>query len=128
MFTFLYREFADTFLGEHWGYNGPFLLERIGTRMCGVKDTKKQTRDNCFAFEVHPQLLFHPIDSEDWWKMFAANYTDLVMRVCKDSIAVHTWNSHRHQMKNVVNEPNSAYSVLGKKYCPKTFDVGGKYF
>lgn len=122
------REFADTFLGDKWAYNGPQLVERIGTRLCGAKDTKKQTRDKCIAFEVQTTAMFHPLAAEGWWRIFAANETDFLLYISQDSIAFHTWNSQRNKIKNVVNEPNSAYSVLAKKYCPRTFNLGLEKF
>lgn len=103
------------------------LVQRVTTRACGIKDTKKQTREQCIVFEVHPKEVFHPVAATEWWMFFAANSTETVLKICEESIAVHTWNSHRNYWK-VTNEPNSAYNILGEKYCPESFAVGSKSF
>lgn len=126
-FFFLNREFAEKYVRDEWGANGPSLMQRVTTRICGVKDTKKQSRYKCIAFEVYPRTVFHPVEAIHWWKFFALNSTDFILKKCEESIAVHTWNSHRNYWK-VVNERNSAYDILGEKYCPQTFSVAAEDF
>lgn len=65
--------------------------------------------------------------STEWWKFFARNETELVLERVKDSIAVHTWNSHRYYL-DFKNHPDSAYSVLAKRFCPKTAEIHLKDF
>lgn len=59
--------------------------------------------------------------------MFAENSTTYMLNKFNDSIGIHTWNSKRNFTK-IDNEPGSAYSVLGAKYCPKSIALGGKDF
>lgn len=109
------------FKGQVWSANGPELMQRVTTRICSTKDSKKHTRQQCSGvMEVHERMKFHPVEAEHYRRFFRANYTNIVLKTINDSIGVHTWNSHRFYQV-LPNEPNSVYSVLARKNCPKTF-------
>lgn len=107
--------------------NGPFLVQRVADRVCGTRDYKLQTRERCIGLEVHPPNVFYPLKSKEWWMIFSGNHTTYMLNQFKDSVGIHTWNTHRKR-RNIRNDKNSAYSVLGRMHCPKVTELWGQDF
>lgn len=104
-------------------------MSRVAERVCRTKDFTQFSRERCVGFEVHKPKVFFPIDGPaEWWKFFYENSTEIVMNKLKDSMAVHTWNAHSRDHHQTLNEPKSAYSILGKKHCPVVISLNLNFF
>ncbi|GAV86524.1 Gly_transf_sug domain-containing protein/Gb3_synth domain-containing protein [Cephalotus follicularis] len=97
LFKFI-EEFALTFNGNKWGYNGPYLVSRVVTR---VSDRPG------FNFSVLPPMAFYPV----YWSRIGSLFRgprnqvhskwlhtklDLIRR---QSFAVHLWNKQSRKLK-----------------------------
>lgn len=104
-------------------------MRRVAERLCGVTDFELQTRERCIGLEVmHPRYFF-PYVFEDRYKLLQDKETGYMLNKLNDAVGIHTWLSVRERVKyNGTNEPNSAYSVLGRQQCPRSFSVGGNLF
>lgn len=92
------EEFASTFNGNKWGYNGPYLVSRV---------VSKVARREGFDFTVLPPMAFYPVD---WTRVdgFFVQPNDRVRerwvkakirQLNGSSYGVHLWNSQSSRFK-----------------------------
>ncbi|KAK4748210.1 hypothetical protein SAY87_014796 [Trapa incisa] len=105
------EEFATTFNGNKWGFNGPFLVTRVVKRL--------QFNGN---FTVLPPEAFYPVDWIRIGRLFrsprnkreAQWVEDEATRLDRVAYGVHLWNKRSRSMKI---EEGSVMEKLVAKYC-----------
>ncbi|CAN8317038.1 unnamed protein product [Cochlearia groenlandica] len=97
----LYRfieEFATTFDGNRWGYNGPYLVTRVVQRA-------QETLGN--SFRVLPPIAFYPFNWIDIQRLFqtprSSDETKLLkadlVKLNRESYGLHLWNKITGKLK-----------------------------
>ncbi|KVI03341.1 uncharacterized protein At4g19900-like [Cynara cardunculus var. scolymus] len=93
------EEFASTFNGNRWGYNGPYLVSRVVER--------EETTVLKLNFRVLPPMAFYPVD----WVHVGGFFTPPTNRVhrrwveakmgqlSKSTYGVHLWNKQSSRFK-----------------------------
>ncbi|XP_077240218.1 uncharacterized protein LOC143881107 [Tasmannia lanceolata] len=92
------KEFALTFNGNKWGYNGPYLVSRVVSRVAGKPG---------FNFTVYPPLAFYPVDWNRIQSLFHGprdgGHSKWAIaklgQIRKQSFAVHLWNRQSRNLK-----------------------------
>ncbi|GFY83763.1 alpha 1,4-glycosyltransferase family protein [Actinidia rufa] len=107
------EEFASTFNGNKWGYNGPYLVSRVVERM-----EQGQERN----FTILPPMAFYPVD----WTRIAGLFARPVNRahskwveaklvqLSNASYGVHLWNKESSRLRI---EEGSIIGRLVSKNC-----------
>ncbi|KAI3811827.1 hypothetical protein L1987_21559 [Smallanthus sonchifolius] len=107
------EEFASTFNGDKWGYNGPYLVSRVVER----ETTKAEVN-----FTVLPPIAFYPVD----WTRVGGFFTTPVNQVHRSwieakvdqlnklSYGVHLWNKQSSRLRI---EEGSIMGRLILDYC-----------
>ncbi|KAK1426970.1 hypothetical protein QVD17_15652 [Tagetes erecta] len=107
------EEFASTFNGDKWGYNGPYLVSRVVER----EATKPEVN-----FRVLPQKAFYPVDWTRIGDFFTAPVNQVhrrwieakVDQLNKWTYGVHLWNK---QSRRLMIEEGSIMARLISQYC-----------
>ncbi|KAL2932012.1 Lactosylceramide 4-alpha-galactosyltransferase [Bienertia sinuspersici] len=111
------EEFALTFNGNKWGYNGPYLVSRVVERV-----VNNGSIEDVSGFTILPPTAFYavgwgrigdlfikPIDeTHSKWM------NDKVNQIEESSYAIHLWN---RQSRDIKVEEGSIISQLMKKSC-----------
>lgn len=92
------EEFAETFDGNKWGHNGPYLVSRV---------VSKLTQNPGFNFSVVPPSAFYPVVWSRARTLFQgpkdAVHLKWVIAKSKQirskSLALHLWNSHSRKFE-----------------------------
>ncbi|XP_057467678.1 uncharacterized protein LOC130757044 [Actinidia eriantha] len=106
------EEFASTFDGNKWGYNGPYLVSRVVERM------ERRERN----FTILPPMAFYPVDWTRIAGLFArpANRAHLkwveakLMQLSNASYGLHLWNKESSRLRI---EEGSIIGRLVSKNC-----------
>lgn len=112
LYSFM-EEFAGTFDGNRWGYNGPYLVSRVVSRemeKVGVE------------FTILPQEVFYPVNWNNIEKLFREPKGDVDSRwmkgkmrqIEKKSYALHLWN---RQSRMLQIEKSSVLERIVLKHC-----------
>ncbi|XP_077493768.1 lactosylceramide 4-alpha-galactosyltransferase-like isoform X2 [Amblyomma americanum] len=112
------EEFSWTYKSHKWAHNGPRLLERVLAWFCPRNLLGKIPLVECSGVTVLPSVSFYPVSYLEWQKAFFRNATVAVMRATTESYALHLWNSYS---RSAEVQRGSAYDVLRKALCPKTY-------
>ncbi|XP_074314575.1 uncharacterized protein LOC141649795 [Silene latifolia] len=112
------EEFAFTFDGFKWGFNGPYLTTRVVSQ--AVNDTR-------FQFNIVSPMAFYPIDWIRIPRLFEKPYkngttwaTNKFMEIDSESYGVHLWNKFTRKLKI---EERSAMGRLISEHCIICQDV-----
>lgn len=127
------RNLANIFLNDmienyhpnEWGWNGPLMIERVLKKLCNVVDINKL--DICEGLSLLDQNICYPVGGLEWEKNFKEETSDVVFDQIRGSYMIHFWNKLSKEIKLDCNS-KSAYTLLAKKYCPKSFELCKKYF
>lgn len=85
------KDMLENFNGTAWGTNGPEMLERVMSELCGTK-VVREMRD-CDGFNLLPDEFCYPIKGVDWIELFdEGSISTRVMNKVEYSYAVHFWN------------------------------------
>lgn len=84
-------------------------------------------RERCHGFLVLEPSSVYAVNYNEWKRFFDENYTDYVLKLTNDSIAVHVWNKLSASQSIRVGS-NTAYGLLAKDNCPKVYASCGDYF
>ncbi|KAJ0520838.1 putative lactosylceramide 4-alpha-galactosyltransferase [Helianthus annuus] len=107
------EEFALTFDGNRWGYNGPYLVSRVVERGAGKMDKN---------FSVLPPAAFYPVDWTRIGGLFRrpVNRGHMrwveakVVQLKESSYGVHLWNKQSRRLRI---EEESIMARLVSEYC-----------
>lgn len=116
------REFTEQFNGKQWAWNGPYAITRLIQRICNTKNTSQMTLEHCVAVKVYPPKFCYPIPYQSWRKYFENSFANETLKLVENSTAIHVWN-HMFDINKAKVEPNSAYSILAKRFCPRIFEA-----
>ncbi|XP_074310392.1 uncharacterized protein At4g19900-like [Silene latifolia] len=112
------EEFALTFNGSIWGFNGPYLTTRV------LSQVRNDTR---FQFNVMSSMAFYPIDWFQMPRLFEKPSkngttweTTKLMEIDSKSYGVHLWNKFTRKLKI---EKGSAMARLISTHCIICQDV-----
>lgn len=92
------RKFSETFMadmvenfnGTEWGTNGPLMLQRVLSKICGTDDVHEMNL--CDDFHVLPDRWCYPVKGVDWMDLFDEKISDKIMNSVEFSVVVHFWN------------------------------------
>ncbi|KAF7149477.1 hypothetical protein RHSIM_Rhsim02G0123700 [Rhododendron simsii] len=92
------EEFARTFNGNKWGYNGPYLVSRV------VQNLKGSDR---FDVNILKPMAFYPLDWSRIRSLFQGPKNEAhakwlrakLNHICSQSYAVHLWNRQSKKIK-----------------------------
>lgn len=108
------EEFALSFDGNKWGYNGPYLVSRVTERMT--------IEEKGYNITVLPPLAFYPVD----WNRIGGLFKKPVNRVTlkwvkakllqlsEETYGVHLWNKQSRRLRI---EEGSIISTLISEHC-----------
>ncbi|KAF5285513.1 hypothetical protein FQR65_LT13210 [Abscondita terminalis] len=114
------EELKNHFRGDEWSYNGPGLLSRLLSKLCGVPPSKKMLTKDCDGFKVFPHSSFYPVPF-NWWKLyFESESLNYINYLTTNSYTVHIWNKLSGNTKIRVGD-SVPYTLFAKKHCPKVF-------
>ncbi|KAG9157894.1 hypothetical protein Leryth_000067 [Lithospermum erythrorhizon] len=107
------EEFAESFDGNRWGHNGPYLVSRVVERVGLTQD---------FNFTILPPIAFYPVDWRQINGFFASpkNVSELrwmklkMIQINRESFGVHLWN---RESKRLVIEEGSILNRLIYDHC-----------
>ncbi len=85
------------------------------------------TRERCHGFMALKRSYVYAVYYTSWKYFFDENYTNYVLNVTNDSIAVHLWNK-LSAAKMIRVGSNTAYGLLARDYCPRVYGSCGDYF
>lgn len=85
------------------------------------------TREHCGGFLVLEPSYVYAVYYKDWEYFFDEHYTNYVLNVTNDSIAVHVWNK-LSASKSIRVGSDTAYGLLARDYCPRVYGACGDYF
>ncbi|KAL9238522.1 hypothetical protein vseg_012928 [Gypsophila vaccaria] len=112
------EEFATTFDGFKWGYNGPYLATRV---------VSKFINDPLFQFNIISPMAFYPIDWIRIPRLFEKPYKNGTTwaqtkfdEINEESYGIHLWNK---QTKGLKIEKMSAMGRLISEHCIICQDV-----
>lgn len=121
------RDFQDNFNGNLWAHNGPRCLGRVMSKICGTKKVRLML-DNpqrCQGFRVYNMSAFYEINWGEWWSFFEPKLQRETLERVQKSYVIHLWN---HLNTYLSFDPESAYTQLAAKNCPKVFAaVAGRF-
>ncbi|XP_034100891.2 lactosylceramide 4-alpha-galactosyltransferase-like [Drosophila albomicans] len=125
----LLNDFQRNYLGNVWAHNGPKLLVRMMTRICGTNDVNAMQEDSniCHGIKVFDINAFYEINWTERSRFFHKQFADETLKRLKDSYAMHTWNHIKTNWPFRVGS-SSAYMQLVAQHCPRVFAATGKYF
>ncbi|XP_034098262.2 lactosylceramide 4-alpha-galactosyltransferase-like [Drosophila albomicans] len=123
------NDFQRNYLGNVWAHNGPRLMERIMSRLCGTSDVAAMQKNSnlCHGVKVFNVSSFYEINWVERSHFFDEKYANETMKRLEASFGMHTWNHMKTKWPLSVNA-RSAYIQLAKKHCPKVVAASGKYF
>ncbi|KAL5973888.1 hypothetical protein ACLOJK_030547 [Asimina triloba] len=92
------QEFTQTFDGNRWGHNGPYLVSRVASRVAGRPG---------FNFTVLPPVAFYPVDWSRIRNLFDGPRDALrskwagrkLAQIRKESFAIHLWNRQSRRLE-----------------------------
>ncbi|GKV05996.1 hypothetical protein SLEP1_g17938 [Rubroshorea leprosula] len=92
------QEYATTFNGNRWGYNGPYLVSRVLER---VRDRSE------YNVTIFPPNAFYPVDWIKIAKLFKKPETEAdekwaeetLLDISSESYTVHLWNKRSRELK-----------------------------
>lgn len=92
------REFAEIFMkdmveyfnGTDWGSNGPIMLQRVLSKVCGTNDVNLMSE--CEGFHVLPDRFCYPIKGVRWMDLFDEKISKKILKKVEFSVVVHFWN------------------------------------
>lgn len=119
LFEFL-EEFASTFNGNKWGYNGPYLVSRVVQRV--------GTTTPGFNFTVLPPMAFYPVDWTKIAGLFRKPENEAqskwvkakLLQLSGDAYGIHLWN---RQSSRLSIEEGSIMGRLISDHCIICKDV-----
>lgn len=124
------REVIENFSADRWAWNGGGILTRLANEICRAKDIHLMALDRCHLFHVYPLDVFHPITK--WQFFYFANYSTKALEMVKDSIGVHALNSLYYMWGKLKTsdrlDPNTAYMIIAKKFCPNVYNFSAEFF
>ncbi|KAK7390650.1 hypothetical protein VNO78_25996 [Psophocarpus tetragonolobus] len=96
----LYRfinEFASTFDGSRWGYNGPYMVSRV---------VKKLRKRHDFNLTILPPMAFYPVDWKKIGGFFMKPKTPdesrwveaKLLQLSGNTYGIHLWNKHSSRL------------------------------
>jgi lactosylceramide 4-alpha-galactosyltransferase len=118
-------DFIENFNPLEWSENGPFMLARVLSKVCGTKNVRKM--NDCDGFRVLDDEVCYPITGLQWQYMFDDSYGETVVNLTRNSVVVHFWNKLSHIQKLKCNS-TSAYLRIAREFCPKTMEFCTDYF
>ncbi|KAH8377220.1 hypothetical protein KR093_004324 [Drosophila rubida] len=129
MAELLLNDFQRNYLGNVWAHNGPKLLVRMMTQLCGTKDVNVMQKDRnlCHGIKVFNINAFYEVNWKERSRFFDPNSAYETLERLKNSYAMHTWNHIKTNWPFSV-ESRSAYMQLVAQHCPRVFAATGKYF
>ncbi|XP_065331577.1 lactosylceramide 4-alpha-galactosyltransferase-like isoform X2 [Cloeon dipterum] len=119
------HELAETFDGSSWAHNGPSMVARVMSRMCGMPES--ESGNNCSDVTVLERDKLFPIGYPGWERYFDGAAGPEVVDSVKHSLGVHVFNYLSHGA-NVTLGSNQAYSLLAQKHCPRAYWGCFKFF
>ncbi|XP_057756134.1 uncharacterized protein LOC130975341 [Arachis stenosperma] len=108
------QEFATTFNGNKWGYNGPQLVQRVIERMGGTEG---------FNLTILPPRAFYPVDRVRAWRFLKKPQDESESRWVENQLndlsgreiySVHLWNK---RTKDLEIEEGSVVAKLISNHC-----------
>ncbi|KAG7017233.1 Lactosylceramide 4-alpha-galactosyltransferase, partial [Cucurbita argyrosperma subsp. argyrosperma] len=110
------EDFASNFDGSRWGYNGPFLVSRVMSKVTGA------TARPGFNVTVLPPAAFYPVDWTKIGELFkkpenqaAASWAKAKQaQINKEAYGIHLWNK---QSKTHITQKGSVIERLFSDHC-----------
>ncbi|XP_001988866.2 lactosylceramide 4-alpha-galactosyltransferase [Drosophila grimshawi] len=123
------RDFQINYNGRHYVDNGPALVTRVVTAICGVKLVKAIQEDSktCRGLKLFNSTAFYAIPWQQWEHLTKPQYLKDTMEKTKDSYLIHLWNKVSSRGLIKVGS-NTAYGKYAEKHCPKSYAAAGEYF
>ncbi|KAG5674234.1 hypothetical protein PVAND_004214 [Polypedilum vanderplanki] len=119
------QDMIENFDGNEWSTNGPFMLQRVLSKLCKTSDVNEM--HNCNGFHVLEDSLCYPVKGTKWELLFDEKIGNEIVELTKNSLVVHFWNKLSH-MQKLKCESNAAYTQLARKFCPKTMSYCEDFF
>jgi lactosylceramide 4-alpha-galactosyltransferase len=119
------KDFVQNFDGQLWGNNGPFVLQRVLSKICKTENVNEMIE--CDNFHILQQELCYPIAGVRWEDLFKETKGNIVMKRVAGSLVVHFWNKLSSGMR-IKCDSDSAYMRLAKEFCPKTVALCKDFF
>lgn len=101
------QDMVENFNGTDWGTNGPIMLQRVLTKICGTDDV--HLMNVCDGFHVLPERFCYPVKGVDWMDLFDEKISKKVMNSIEFSVVVHFWN--KLSQKELLKCDSKAVSV-----------------
>lgn len=111
-----------------WGNGGPKLLTRILSIICRTIYPSKMTREKCRGFKVFAPSEFYVVPWSSWDKFFKPEFTNEVLQLTNNASFIHVWNGLSSRTAIKKSDPDTAYGVIAKEYCPRAYQASGEYF
>lgn len=100
------------------------------------------TSNDCFEFHVLSEMFFYPIHYSDWIRYFDVAKTTDVLKLVKQSVAIHFWNKLSKKQLIVKNSKDrisdqmygenafdeTALGIIAKANCPLAYGSSGDTF
>lgn len=121
------EEFALTYKGDHWGYNGPELFTRVFKNMCKC-GLDMMNRYRCHGVKVLPPEAFYAIPWNRWEEFFKSDDPSEVVSRWENSYVIHVWNKFSAS-KRIILGTDQPYELAAKLHCPSTYSkLSNGYF
>lgn len=116
------RRYADEYRAGEWAFNGPALLTRVlrTSGRCGDRGPWRCRPDG--GAVVQNTSVYFAVPYPRWRWLLEPQRGAEVMRLVRDSVAVHMWNKLSAGTPVRMGE-GSAYERLAREFCPVV--VGG---
>jgi lactosylceramide 4-alpha-galactosyltransferase len=84
------HDMAENFNGTDWGSNGPLMLQRVLSKICGTDKVREMSL--CDGFHVLPDRFCYPVKGVEWMDLFDEKISKKIMNKVEFSVVVHFWN------------------------------------
>ncbi|XP_031627248.1 lactosylceramide 4-alpha-galactosyltransferase-like [Contarinia nasturtii] len=125
------RECIEKYDPNSWSHNGPGALRRVAQRICKAeypKMIKRMLPEFCEGLKIMPQVEFFPLNPDEHINKDPQIVKQALKKVTDQTVAIHLWSSLTREIDILKSEPDSFYTIMSKKFCPKSFGASGLHF
>lgn len=101
------QDMVENFNGTDWGSNGPFMFQRVLSKICGTDNVHEMKI--CDGFHILPDKFCYPVTGVKWMDLFSKKTSKKVMNKVEFSFVVHFWN--KLSQKKMLKCDSTAVSV-----------------
>ncbi|XP_064541159.1 lactosylceramide 4-alpha-galactosyltransferase-like [Drosophila montana] len=123
------QDFQKNYMGHVWAHNGPMVLVRVLSEICGTKNVTlmENNRERCQGFRVFDINAFFEVRFDECILFFEPeNATETLART-KNSRMVHTWN-HIITRWPLKIDSKAPYMHWAAQHCPRVVAATGELF